>query len=239
METQNRETIYIQTESNGAATTSLVLGIIGFIMGLIPYIGWFMAPVWLLAVIFGLVGMRKKYKRGTAIIGFIFGLLGAAYKFGFWIVAAGGILATSYTLSGDNVDSIKIGDAAPEFVLEDMDGNTHRLSDYKGKGVLLYFWTTYGPSETEMVDMNNLYKEYKDKGVEILAINIGDSDSSINEYVSQHDIIFPVLTDVQRAYDIESIPTTLLIDPNGKVSNIHVGTLTEKDRKNHMDRIKP
>ena len=82
METQNRETIYIQTESNGAATTSLVLGIIGFIVGLIPYIGWFMAPVWLLAVIFGLVGMRKKYKRGTAIIGFIFGLLGAAYKFG-------------------------------------------------------------------------------------------------------------------------------------------------------------
>ena len=252
METQNKETVYIQTESNSAATTSLVLGIIGFIVGLIPYIGWFMAPVWLLAIIFGLVGMRKKYKRGTAIIGFIFGLIGAAYKIGFWILAAGGILFTSLTLSGggdgDNVNvensNLKAEGAAPEFALEDMDGNTHRLSDYKGKGVVLYFWTTYSPpSRTEIVEINNLYKEYKDEGVEILAIDMGESESSINEFISQYDLILPVLADtsseIRNAYNIESIPTTVLIDPNGEVSEIHIGELTEKDRINYMDRIKP
>ncbi|MBO9128117.1 DUF4190 domain-containing protein [Bacillus sp. 165] len=87
------QTVIVQKESNGSAVTALVLGIIGVVIGFIPYIGWLMAPVWLLAIIFGAIGMRKKYKRGMSLTGLILGILGAVYKIGFWIVAAGGLLA--------------------------------------------------------------------------------------------------------------------------------------------------
>ncbi|MGN5650333.1 hypothetical protein [Bacillus sp. Brlt_9] len=92
-ENNNQQTIVIHNETNTAATASFVLGLIGLIIGFIPYIGWFMAPVWFLAIIFGLIGMRKQYKRGTSLAGLILGLLGAGYKIGFWVVAAGGLLA--------------------------------------------------------------------------------------------------------------------------------------------------
>ncbi|WP_176397807.1 hypothetical protein [Bacillus cereus] len=89
----NQQTIVIHNETNTAANASFVLGLIGLIIGFIPYIGWFMAPVWFLAIIFGLIGMRKHYKRGTSIAGLILGLLGAGYKIGFWVIAAGGLIA--------------------------------------------------------------------------------------------------------------------------------------------------
>lgn len=54
-----------------------------------------MAPVWILAVVFGLIGMRKKFKRGTAVAGLILGLLGAGYKPGFWLFLAGGLALAS------------------------------------------------------------------------------------------------------------------------------------------------
>lgn len=253
METQNRETIIIQNQSNGAATTALVLGIIGFIVGLIPYLGWFMAPVWLLAVIFGLIGMRKKYKRGTAIIGLIFGILGAAYKIGFWIVAAGGILAASYTLSGgtDYADSgtvnsteVKVGDVAPDFNLTDMDGNQHRLSDYKGKAVYLYFWGTWAPpSKNEMPDINKQYHQFKDQGVQVFAVNAGESDSAVNQFASNYKLDFPMMIDtgreVMHSYGIVPLPTTVLINPDGKIVDIVTSALTEKTIKEHMNEIKP
>ncbi|MCQ9281096.1 hypothetical protein NQ129_04845 [Priestia aryabhattai] len=89
----NGQTVYIQKETNGAAVTALVLGIIGCVIGFLPYSGWFMAPVWALAVLFGLIGLRKKYRRGMSVLGLLFGVGGAAYKIGFWIVAAGGFMS--------------------------------------------------------------------------------------------------------------------------------------------------
>ncbi|WP_338449595.1 PASTA domain-containing protein [Niallia oryzisoli] len=86
-------TILVETKSNGSAVTALVLGIIGVVVGFIPYIGWFMIPVWLLAIIFGFIGMRKKFRRKMAVTGLALGILGAVYKIGFWIVAAGGLFA--------------------------------------------------------------------------------------------------------------------------------------------------
>ena len=98
------KTVIVQKETNSAATTSLVLGIIGVIVGFIPYVGWFMVPVWLLAIIFGFIGMRKKYRRGMSITGLILGLLGAIYKIGFWLVAAGGLLTLA--TSGNETTSL-------------------------------------------------------------------------------------------------------------------------------------
>lgn len=77
---------YIQQEENGLATSAMVLGIIGFVIGIIPFIGWFAVPLSILAVIFGVLGMRKKTKRGQAIAGLSLGAALLAWKIGFWIL---------------------------------------------------------------------------------------------------------------------------------------------------------
>ena len=130
--------IIVQKETNGAAVTALVLGIIGVVIGFIPYIGWFMAPVWLLAIIFGIIGIRKTYKRGMSITGLILGILGATYKIGFWLVVAGGLFAASTSTSapiGEETPSVSEQEA--EFVVvptlnEEMIGDAKQQIESSG-----------------------------------------------------------------------------------------------------------
>lgn len=72
--------IVLEKKSNTAATVSITLATLGFVFGLIPLFGWLLLPVWLLAIIFGIVGLFKEYKRGMAIAGITMGILTFIYK---------------------------------------------------------------------------------------------------------------------------------------------------------------
>ncbi|MCA1063238.1 thiol-disulfide oxidoreductase ResA [Rossellomorea sp. AcN35-11] len=156
--------------------------------------------------------------------------------------------AVAYTLyanfTKDERGQLKVGDQAPDFVLEDMEGNKHKLSDYEGQGVFLNFWGTWcKPCEREMPYMNNQYGKYKDQGVKILAVNVGESDFLINRFVSKHGLEFPILVDkeeeVQNAYGIDPLPTTFLINPQGEIEKIITGTMSEKDIIEDLESVKP
>lgn len=158
------------------------------------------------------------------------------------------LIAIGYTLyanlTKETRGEMKIGDKAPDFILYDMDGNDHQLSDYKGKGIFLNFWGTWcKPCEREMPYMNNQYKVYKDQGVEILAVNVGEPDFLINKFVDKHDLVFPILkdknNDVQILYNIIPLPTTILINPEGIITGIETGELPEAKIKGMMESIKP
>ena len=141
-------------------------------------------------------------------------------------------------------DVFSIGDEAPNFILKDMNGTEHQLSDYKGKGVFLNFWATYcGPCKEEMPYMNNVYSEYQSKGVEVLAINIGEAELLVNKFIDKYELNFPILYDrnetVTSSYNFIPLPTTFLIDENGKIVDIISGTLTEEDIRKNMDKIIP
>ncbi|MEK3885939.1 thiol-disulfide oxidoreductase ResA [Bacillus sp. FSL K6-3431] len=164
------------------------------------------------------------------------------------IILAIMVAAVVYTLyanfTKDKHEELVIGDEAPDFVLTDMDGNKHQLSDYKGQGVFLNFWGTWcPPCKKEMPDMESQYQVFKDQGVEILAVNIGDTEFQINKFAKQHDLTFPILKDktkdVKDLYRIDKMPTTLLIDPDGKITLIEIGELTEAKIKGMMEGIKP
>ncbi|MET1179649.1 thiol-disulfide oxidoreductase ResA [Peribacillus simplex] len=160
-------------------------------------------------------------------------LLGAALVFA---------LYTNFTK--DKNESLRKGSDAPNFVLTDMEGKEHKLSDYKGKGVFLNFWGTYcKPCEYEMPYMDNQYKNFKEQGVEILAVNVGESDYAVNNFITKHDLTFPVLIDkgreVENAYRVDILPVTFLVDKEGKVIDIITGALTEESIQKHMERIKP
>lgn len=157
------------------------------------------------------------------------------------------LLAITYTLYQNFFTEkmrVQAGDQAPDFILEDMEGNKVQLSELKGKGIFLNFWGTWcKPCEKEMPYMERQYNHYKNHGVETLAVNIGESDIAIASFAEKYGLTFPILKDkdssVTGIYDITPIPTTFLIDKDGKVLKVITGSMTEQDIEDNMELIKP
>ena len=176
--------------------------------------------------------MDKKRKRSITR-GFILALLA---------IAIGYVIFANSTK--DTVQVVKIGSTAPDFELMDLNGNKHRLKDYKGQGIVLNFWGTWcGPCEREFPAMENQYAKYKDLGVEIIAINYRESNFEVNEYVKKMGMTFPVAIDkkasVFDAYNIKPFPTTIFIDKNGKIQDISKGEMSEQVIEAKMASIAP
>ncbi|WP_040208287.1 thiol-disulfide oxidoreductase ResA [Neobacillus jeddahensis] len=147
-------------------------------------------------------------------------------------------------LTKDNKQKVAIGDKAPDFVLVDMQGNKHRLSDYRGQGVFLNFWGTWcPPCKKEMPYINNQYLQYKDKGVQVLSIDIQEPKLAVNQFAERYKLDFPIMIDtdkeVMNVYGIDPLPATFLIDKNGDVVKYHTGEMTENMIKDFMEKIKP
>ncbi|MBM7604474.1 peroxiredoxin [Metabacillus crassostreae] len=160
------------------------------------------------------------------------------------IILIGALGYTLYSNFFVSKERVKVGSEAPDFVLKDLDGNEHQLSDYKGKGVFLNFWGTWcEPCEREMPYMDNQYSYYKDQGVEVLAVNIAESNIAVQTFIDKHHLSFPVILDKDRqvlnAYGVGPLPTTFLINPEGKVVDITSGTLSERMIRDYMEQIKP
>ena len=83
-------------------------------------------------------------------------------------------------MAKEKYDVLQVGDDAPDFALIDLNGESHQLSDYKGQGVFLNFWGTWcATCKKEMPAMGRQYQVYKDQGVQILAVNIAESDLKV------------------------------------------------------------
>ncbi len=122
------------------------------------------------------------------------------------------------------------GHLAPDFMLKTLDGKTARLSELRGKKVVLInFWATWcPPCRLEMPTMQKIYTEYKGKGFEIFAINIEpDANEEIREFIKELRLTFPVLLDpdmkVTRRYRLFGLPVSLLIDRQGKIRAKEIG----------------
>jgi peroxiredoxin len=158
------------------------------------------------------------------------------------------IAAIGYTLynnaTAEDVSVLKAGDKAPDFSLVDLEGNTHKLSDYKGQGVFLNFWGTWcKPCAKEMPAMDRQYEQFKDQGVQVLAVNIAQSEFEVQNFADQYKLSFPVVIDktksVMTAYNIIPLPTTVLVNPEGEIERVITGEMTEQDIKGFMEEIKP
>lgn len=137
---------------------------------------------------------------------------------------------------------LKVGDTAPDFVLLDENGRKHQLSDYKGQGVLVNFWATYCKyCVEEMALFEKMYEKHKDDGLQILAVNIGETDMVIKRFLESNDLSFPILNDknqeVVNAYGVNPLPVTFLIDKKGTIAGIHIGEII--DKKMASDLIEP
>jgi peroxiredoxin len=155
--------------------------------------------------------------------------------------------ALGYTLYSNffvTKEKVSVGDIAPDFVITDLNGERHQLSEYRGKGVLLNFWGTWcEPCEREMPYMESQYQVYKDLGVEIIAINVGEPKFSVETFVKRYDMSFPVGIDkgnqILNTYGVDPLPTTFFIDKEGKVIDIISLEMTEGMIRGYMEQIKP
>jgi thiol-disulfide isomerase/thioredoxin len=112
------------------------------------------------------------------------------------------------------------------------------LSALKGKVVFLNFWATWcGPCRDEMPSMEVLYNRFKDKGLEILAVNCEESQGDVIAFMQNYGLTFPALLDedgrVNGAYGIQASPTTFLVDRDGKIILRLVGSINWDTEKIH------
>jgi len=117
-----------------------------------------------------------------------------------------------------------------EFTLPLLTGGNVSLSSYRGKVVILNFWATWcPPCRTEMPSMETLYQRFSAQGLEILAVDIGENVSTVQQFIRNSGYSFPVLLDssnrVSSVYGIEAIPTTYIIDREGKIIGRIVGSI--------------
>lgn len=118
---------------------------------------------------------------------------------------------------------------APGFVSENLRGGNTGLVDYRGKIVLLNFWATWCmPCRAEMPSMEALWKKYKEQGFVVVAIsNDEGSKKRIETFSKLLDLSFPILLDpegeVNELYKVSNMPTSFLLDRNGKIISRIVG----------------
>jgi peroxiredoxin len=129
---------------------------------------------------------------------------------------------------GDATPVVRVGRPAPEFTLPALDGQPVSLGDFKGKPVMVNFWATWcGPCVHEVPYIQETYEVWSEKGLVILAVDIGESPLQVQGFMQENQLSFKVLLDesgeVAEQFGVLGIPTTIFIDGEGITRNIKQG----------------
>ena len=134
---------------------------------------------------------------------------------------------------------------APDFTVYDLEGNPHKLSDFRGKPVILNFWATWcGYCKMEMPDFDEKYKQYGED-VHFLMVNVTDGNQETVEtasaFVAQEGYSFPVYYDTTleaaMSYPTSGLPVTFIIDAEGAVVAWKQGTMTAENLQKGIDMV--
>lgn len=169
-----------------------------------------------------MIHLLKKFGLENLIIGVI-----VAAVLGFVLLQRQG-----FFLSGPSAEVTRPASRtvlAPEFALSDLEGKAQRLSDFRGNVVLLNFWATWcPPCRAEMPSMETLYQAYQEQGFVILAVSSDVQGAAVVQpFMAQYRLSFPALLDttgrVNGLYGVRSIPTSYLLDRQGRVVSREIG----------------
>ncbi len=135
------------------------------------------------------------------------------------------IHAQKYYQKINSEKKMGIGKEAPDIILSDTSGTERKLSEFKGKVVLIDFWASWcGPCKKEMPHMKSLYNKYKPKGFEIFAVSLDKTAAAWKGYIEREQLPWIHVSDLKgwssigaKLYGVSSIPHLVLIDKEGKI----------------------
>ena len=154
---------------------------------------------------------------------------------GAWIALSQTLIANSVAAGGAvNLEPAPVaGHPAPNFELKGPEGETVRLSDYKGKAVILNFWATWcAPCRAEFPDFQKASVDNADKLV-IIGVNNTSTDQAelVPDFLAEFGVTFPIALDetgeTAKTYRILGLPTTIFIDSNGIINEVFTGPLNK------------
>ncbi len=173
------------------------------------------------------------------VVGVVLGLL---------VLSGAWLLTGSRSSSRPTLTEVAAYDA-PDFQLKDLNGQPVKLSDYRGKVVLLNFWGTWcEPCKQETPALQSAYSKLQDTGLVVVGVNLLNSERAFNrnidhvrQFAEQYGVSYPIVLDdsgtATQAYSIAPIPTSYFIDPQGQVRYIRVGELTMRDVEQTFRRL--
>ena len=129
---------------------------------------------------------------------------------------------------------------APDFSLNDLNGQRVTLSQYRGKPVMLNFWASWcGPCRIEIPEIQSLYEAHAgDDSSVILAVNFGEPAATVRAFVQENKLSFRVLIDedstISRLYRVQGIPATLFVNKQGRIVETHLGPLTRAEAEKSL-----
>lgn len=133
----------------------------------------------------------------------------------------------------DKSDKIpQTGDKAPDFSVRGLDGSALKLSELKGRAVVLNFWGTFClPCREEMPALQRAADKYSSSGVAVIGMNLGENAVTVKSFVDQYKVRFPVYLDkeetIRKRYGVMSYPSTFFIRPDGTVFEKKVGEMDD------------
>jgi cytochrome c biogenesis protein CcmG/thiol:disulfide interchange protein DsbE len=144
---------------------------------------------------------------------------------------------------GAAVKDEKTRNPAPDFTLKDAGGKPVKLSDFKGKVVLLNFWATWcGPCKIEIPWFIEFEQTYRDKGLVVLGVAMDEEGwEAVKPYMEHSKINYRMVigddATAQRYGGVDQLPTTFLIDREGRTAAVHVGLVSKKDYVNDITQL--
>ena len=146
------------------------------------------------------------------------------------------VATTAFATSSDTTGP------APAFTLAGLTGQQSGLNQYKGQVVMVNFWATWcGPCQQEMPLLDQMYKKFKPAGFTLIGVNVDKEAPAVRELMARKPVSFPVLLDpanqVSKAYHVNEMPSSVLIDRKGEIRYIHRG-YRPGDENEYQDRIR-
>ena len=141
-------------------------------------------------------------------------------------VVKGLVTMTATLVFSAAVSAADVSGPAPDFTLKSRDGKNVRLSELQGQVVMINFWASWcGPCRQEMPHLENIHQEYADYGFTLLGINVDEKQEQAEKLLAQIPVSFPILFDpsssVSKQYNVDAMPTTILIDRDGNLRHLH------------------
>jgi peroxiredoxin len=141
-----------------------------------------------------------------------------------WTLAS--VLATAGLVASAVSDYALLGHEAPEFALHSVAGRNVRLSEHRGDVVVVSFWgSRCGQCRMQLAALDRSFNTYHSAGLQVFGVNVDDDQGSALEFAHTQALGFPLLLDPQkavaRAYLVDNLPMTVLIDRSGTVRQVH------------------